>query len=45
MMLPTSALFPVAMLATWMLGRTVVPLNYLLSQKDLAFVIDDAGPR
>ncbi len=42
-MLPTSGAFPVSMLATWMLGRTVVPLNYLLSADELAFVIDDAG--
>jgi long-chain acyl-CoA synthetase len=41
-MLPTSGLFPAAMLAGWRLGRTVVPLNYLLSKDDLAFVIDDA---
>ncbi len=42
-MLPTSGLFPMSMLATWMLGRTLVPLNYLLTEKDLAYVIDDAG--
>ncbi|HWB20530.1 MAG TPA: hypothetical protein VG711_09540, partial [Phycisphaerales bacterium] len=27
-MLPTSGLFPLALIATWRLGRTVVPLNY-----------------
>ena len=43
LMLPTSALFPMSMLATWMLGRTIVPLNYLLGNSDLAYVIDDAG--
>jgi len=42
-MLPTSGLFPMSMLATWILGRTLVPLNYLLVEKDLAYVIDDAG--
>ncbi len=42
-MLPTSGLFPIALLAAWRLGRTVVPLNYLLSKEDLAFVINDAG--
>lgn len=42
-MLPTSGLFPAALLAAWRLGRTVVPLNYLLSPEDLAFVIEDAG--
>ena len=42
-MLPTSALFPMSMLGTWMLGRTVVPLNYLLSPQELEYVIRDAG--
>ena len=41
-MLPTSGLFPASMIAGWRLGRTMVPLNYLLSKDDLAFVIDDA---
>ncbi len=41
-MLPTSGLFPMAMIATWMLGRTILPLNYLLKQEDLRYVIDDA---
>ena len=41
-MLPTSGLFSVAMLAGWRLGRTMIPLNYLLSKEDLAFVIKDA---
>jgi long-chain acyl-CoA synthetase len=41
-MLPTSGLFPMALLATWMLGRTAVPLNYLLKADDLEYVIDDA---
>ena len=35
-MLPTSGLFPAALLGAWRLGRTVVPLNYLLSPEDLA---------
>jgi long-chain acyl-CoA synthetase len=43
LMLPTSGLFPMAMLGTWMLGRTVVPLNYLLSRPELEYVIADAG--
>ena len=42
-MLPTSGLFPMSMLATWILGRTLVPLNYLLSKQDRAYIIDDAG--
>lgn len=42
-MLPTSGLFPAALLATWMTGRVVVPLNYLLSKEDLRHVCNDAG--
>ncbi len=42
-LLPTSGLFPAALLAGWMLGRTVVPINYLLSKPDLAYVCRDAG--
>ncbi|MCA9284171.1 MAG: AMP-binding protein [Phycisphaerales bacterium] len=41
-MLPTSGMFPVALLAGWLLGRTVVPLNYLLSSDEIAFILDDA---
>jgi len=41
-MLPTSGLFPMAMVASWMLGRTIVPLNYLLKRGELEYVIDDA---
>jgi len=40
--LPTSGLFPMSMVATWMLGRTIVPLNYLLKNEDLEYVIGDA---
>jgi len=42
-MLPTSGLFPAALVAGWSAGRTVVPLNYLLSADDLAYVCRDAG--
>jgi len=42
-MLPTSGLFPAAVMASWMLGRTIVPLNYLLSKADLEYVCADAG--
>lgn len=42
-MLPTSGLFPVAAYASWMLGRTVVPLNYLLKPDDLQHICDDSG--
>lgn len=42
-MLPTSGAFPAAAIAAWTLGRTVVPLNYLLSRSDLEYVARDAG--
>ncbi|RLS64106.1 MAG: hypothetical protein DWH97_08775 [Planctomycetota bacterium] len=42
-MLPTSGVFPAAAIAAWTLGRTVVPLNYLLSRSDLEYVARDAG--
>jgi long-chain acyl-CoA synthetase len=40
-LLPTSGLFPLAAMAGWMLGKTIVPLNYLLKQEELQYVIDD----
>jgi len=42
-LLPTSGLFPAAILAAWGLGRTPIPLNYLLGRDDLAFVLADSG--
>lgn len=42
-MMPTSGGFPIAALAAWMLGKTVVPLNFLLKPDDLAYVIGDCG--
>ncbi|MBL9118335.1 MAG: AMP-binding protein [Phycisphaerae bacterium] len=42
-MLPTSGLFPMAVLAGWTLGRKVVPINYLLSKADIGYVLKDAG--
>ncbi len=42
-MLPTSGAFPAAAIAGWTLGRTLVPLNYLLSRNDLEYVAHDAG--
>jgi len=42
-LLPTSGMFPPALLATWMAGRTAVPLNYLLSRSDLEYIAKDAG--
>lgn len=41
LLLPTSGLSPMAMLACWMLGRTPVPLNYLLKRDELQHVVDD----
>lgn len=43
LMLPTSGAFPMAALAGWMTGRTVVPLNYLLSPEELQYIVDDCG--
>jgi len=40
-LLPTSGAFPIATLACWILGRTPVPLNYLLKPDELQFVVDD----
>lgn len=42
-MLPTSGVFPAAALAAWTLGRTVVPLNYLLKQDELDYVVQHCG--
>lgn len=41
-MLPTSGAFPIAALACWILGRTLVPLNYLLKPDELQYVVDDS---
>lgn len=43
-MLPSSAAFPIAALAGWISGRTVVPLNFLLKPEELQYVIDDCKP-
>jgi long-chain acyl-CoA synthetase len=40
-MLPTSGAFPMAALAGWMVGKTIVPLNYLLKPEELDFVVKD----
>lgn len=42
-LIPTSGGFPIAALACWILGRTAVPLNYLLKPEELQYVVDDAG--
>lgn len=41
-MLPSTGAFGVAALAAWMLGRVVVPLNFLLKQEELEYVIADS---
>ncbi len=43
LLLPTSGAFPIAALASWMLGKTVVPLNYLLKPDELQYVVDDCA--
>jgi len=40
-MTPTSGAFPIIALAAWMLGKTIVPLNYLLKQDELQYVVDN----
>ncbi|MFN7020078.1 MAG: class I adenylate-forming enzyme family protein [Phycisphaerales bacterium] len=42
-LLPTGGAFPIAALACWMLGRVLVPLNYLLKPEELRFVVEDCG--
>ena len=42
-MLPTSGLFPVAATAIWSLGKTIVPINYLLSPDEISYIMKDAG--
>ncbi len=42
-LLPTSGLFPVALLATWFTGRAAVPLNYLLARDEIRYIIEDSG--
>ncbi|MCH2135804.1 MAG: AMP-binding protein [Phycisphaerales bacterium] len=42
-MLPTSGATMATCAAGWMLGRTVVPLNYLLAREELEYVIEHAG--
>jgi len=42
-LLPTSGAFGMAALAGWSLGRTLVPLNYLLSQDEVEWIIRHSG--
>lgn len=41
LLLPTGGVFPMAAMATWMLGKTVVPVNYLLGAEELQYIVDD----
>jgi long-chain acyl-CoA synthetase len=41
-MLPTSGAFPIALLGAWIAGKVAIPLNYLLSKEELAYVMRDA---
>lgn len=43
LLLPTSGAFPICALGAWMLGKTIVPLNYLLKPDELQYVVDDCG--
>ncbi len=42
LLLPTSAGYPLALLACWLAGRVPVPINFLLSRADLHHVLGDA---
>jgi long-chain acyl-CoA synthetase len=42
-LLPTGGAFPMAALACWSLGRTLVPLNYLLNQDEVEWIIRHSG--
>ena len=42
-LLPTSGMFPVSLTAIWSLGKTIVPLNYLLTKEEIDFIIADSG--
>ncbi|MGY8753638.1 MAG: class I adenylate-forming enzyme family protein, partial [Phycisphaerales bacterium] len=42
-LLPTSGMFPASATAIWSLGKTVVPLNYLLTKDDIDYIIKDSG--
>jgi long-chain acyl-CoA synthetase len=39
-LVPTSGAAPIAMLAGWILGKTVVPLNFLLKREELQYVVE-----
>lgn len=41
-MLPATGAFPMAALAVWWLGKTLVPLNFLLRRDELDYVVKDS---
>ncbi|MBL4590790.1 MAG: AMP-binding protein [Phycisphaerales bacterium] len=43
LLIPTSGAFPIAALGAWLSGRAMVPMNYLLQQDELQYIIDDCG--
>jgi long-chain acyl-CoA synthetase len=43
LLLPTSGAFPIAALAAWILGKVVVPINYLLKPEEMNYVVRDCG--
>ncbi len=43
LLIPTSGAFPMAALAGWMLGKTVVPINYLLKPEEMNYIVRDCG--
>ncbi|RMD63651.1 MAG: long-chain fatty acid--CoA ligase [Planctomycetota bacterium] len=42
-MLPTSGLFPVAALGAWWAGKVVVPVNYLLKEAEMQYIVAHSG--
>lgn len=43
MLIPTSGIFAAAAYGVWLCGRTAVPINYLLDEKTLNYVIENCG--
>jgi len=42
-LIPTSGAFAIAAAGTWLSGRSLVPMNYLLQPEELQYIIDDCG--
>lgn len=43
LLIPTSGAMAISAYGTWLAGRTAVPLNYLLDEATLNYVVDDCG--